>query len=222
MDPRVRETIMADPGVLLDDKDIMRVLVAANERAMGPNIVDMRGIAMDRLEARLDRLEDTHRSVIAAAYDNVAGTAQIHRAVLRMLEPQRFETFLRDLGTDVASILRVDSLKLIIEADDVDADDGVERLESVLVMEPRGFVDAYLRAGRGGPARDVVLRPVGEASVHDLGIRSEAALRLDLGDDVGLLALGAREERQFQAQHGTDLLAFLGGATERALRRFLG
>jgi hypothetical protein len=139
-----------------------------------------------------------------------------------MLEPQRFETFLRDLGTDVAAILRVDSLRLIIEADDVDADDGVERLESVLVMEPRGFVDAYLRAGRGGPARDVVLRPVGEASVHDLGIRSEAALRLDLGDDVGLLALGSREDRHFQPQHGTDLLAFLGGATERALRRFLG
>ncbi len=222
MDPRVRETIMADPGVLLDDKDIMRVLVAANERAMGPNIVDMRGIAMDRLEARLDRLEDTHRSVIAAAYDNVAGTAQIHRAVLRMLEPQRFECFLRDLGEDVTSILRVDSLKLILEGDDVEGDDGVERLEGVLVMEPRGFVDAYLRVGRGGPARDVVLRPVGAASVHDPSIRSEAALKLDLGDDIGLLVLGSREERQFLPQHGTDLLAFLGGATQRALRRFLG
>ena len=222
MDPRVRETIMADPGVLLDDKDIMRVLVGANERAMGPNIVDMRGIAMDRLEARLDRLEDTHRSVIAAAYDNVAGTAQIHRAVLRMLDAPRFECFLRDLGEDVASILRVDSLRLVLEAEDVDGDDGVERLESVLAMEPQGFVDAYLRTGRGGPVRDVVLRPLGPVSVHCDGIRSEACMRLDLGDEVGLLALGSREERHFLPQHGTDLLAFLGGAAARALRRFLG
>ena len=222
MDPAVRETIMADPGVLLDDKDIMRVLVAANERAMGPNIVDMRGIAMDRLEARLDRLEDTHRSVIAAAYDNVAGTAQIHRAVLRMLEAQRFECFLRDLGEDVASILRVDSVRLVLEAEGLDADDGVERLESVLAMEPQGFVEAYLRAGRGASAREVVLRPVGLVSVHDHEIRSEACLRLDLGDEVGLLALGSRDERHFLPQHGTDLLAFLGGAAERALRRFLG
>jgi hypothetical protein len=221
-DPRVRESIIADPAVLLDDKDIMRALVAANERMMGPNVVDMRGIAMDRLERRLDRLEESHRHVIAAAYDNVAGTAQIHRAVLRMLEPQRFETFLRDLGGDVQAILRADSLRLVIEADTACAEDAVERLDSVLVTEPRGFVDAYLRAGRGGAARDVTLRTVGEASVHGPGIRSEACLRLDLGEDVGLLALGSRDERHFQPQHGTDLLAFLGGAAERALRRFLG
>ncbi|WP_037280683.1 DUF484 family protein [Rubellimicrobium mesophilum] len=222
MDPKVRETIMADPAVLLDDKDIMRVLVGANERAMGPNIVDMRGIAMDRLEARLDRLEDTHRSVIAAAYDNVAGTAQIQRAVLRMLEPQRFETFLRDLGDDVKAILRIDSLHLIIESDHADGEDGIERLDSVLVMEPRGFVETYMRGYRGGPARNVVLRPLGYATVHGDDIRSEACLRLDLGEDVGMLVMGSQDERHFQPQHGTDLLAFLGAVTERALRRFLG
>jgi len=222
MDPKVRETIMADPAVLLDDKDIMRVLVAANERAMGPNVVDLRGIAMDRLEKRLDRLEDTHRTVVAAAYDNVAGTAQIHRAVLRLLEPQRFETFLRDLSGEVTSILRVDSLRLVIEADHTDEDDGIERLESVLVTEPRGFVDAYLRAGSSFPARPVVLRPIGLASVHDDGIQSEACLRLDLGEDVGLLALGSRDSRQFLPQHGTDLLTFLGSVVERTLRRWLG
>lgn len=222
MDPRVRESIIADPAVLLDDKDIMRVLVGSHERALGPNIVDLRGIAMDRLESRLDRLEDAHRSVIAAAYDNVAGTAQIHRAVLRMLEPQRFEAFLHDLGADVASILRVDSLRLVLEAEDLDGEDGVERLEGVLLMERTGFVDAYIRAGRGGPPREVALRPVGEASVHRPSIRSEACLRLDLGDEVGLLALGSRDERHFLPQHGTDLLAFLGAAATRALRRFLG
>ncbi|WP_210529012.1 DUF484 family protein [Rubellimicrobium arenae] len=222
MDPKVRESIIADPAVLLDDKDIMRVLVAANERAMGPNIVDLRGIAMDRLEARLDRLEDTHRSVIAAAYDNVAGTAQIHRAVLRLLEPQRFETFLRDLGGDVMQILRVDSLRLVIEADQADGDDGVERLDSILCMEPRGFVDAYLRAGSGFPAKPVVLRQVGLASIHADDIESEACLRLDLGEDVGLLAMGSRAVSHFSPQHGTDLLGFFGAVVERALRRFIG
>jgi uncharacterized protein YigA (DUF484 family) len=222
MDPRVRESIISDPEVLLDDKDIMRVLVGSHERTLGPNIVDLRGIAMDRLEARLDRLEDAHRSVIAAAYDNVAGTAQIHRAVLRMLEAPRFETFLRDLGGEVASILRIDSLRLVLEAENLDGEDGTDRLDGVLVMEPMGFVDRYIRAGRNGPPRDVSLRLVGETSVHRAGIRSEACLRLDLGDEVGLLALGSRDERHFLPQHGTDLLAFLGGAAERALRRFLG
>jgi hypothetical protein len=221
MDPRVRESIIADPEVLLDDKDIMRVLVSGHERALGPNIVDLRGIAMDRLEARLDRLEDAHRSVIAAAYDNVAGTAQIHRAILRMLEPQRFEDFLRDLGDEVAAILRVDSLRLVLEAEGLEAEDA-DRQGGVLRLEPMGFVDGYIRAGRNGPPRDVTLRVVGDCSVHRDSIRSEACLRLDLGDDVGLLALGSGDERHFLPQHGTDLLAFLGGAAQRALRRFLG
>jgi uncharacterized protein YigA (DUF484 family) len=86
----VRSRIMSDPAALLEDKDIMRALVAANEKTMGGNIVDLRGIAMERLEARLDRLEDTHRNVIAAAYENLAGTNQINRAILRMMDATQF------------------------------------------------------------------------------------------------------------------------------------
>ena len=220
MDPRLRESILADPGVLLEDRDIMQVLVAAGDRALGPNVVDLRGVAMERLAQRLDRLEDAHRSVIAAAYDNVAGTAQIHRAVLRMLEPQRFADFLGDLGGPVAAILRVDSLRLVLEAEGVE--DEADRADGVLRLEPRGFVAAYLRGSRGGSPREVTLRPVGAASVHPQGIRSEALLRLDLGEEPGLLALGSRDEGHFLPQHGTDLLAFLGGAAARALQRFLG
>ena len=47
MDSHVRDKIIADPEVLLEDQDIMRALVAANEQSMGGNIVDLRGIAME-------------------------------------------------------------------------------------------------------------------------------------------------------------------------------
>ena len=57
----LREKILTSPDIVLEDADLMRALVAANERAMGANIVDLRGIAMDRLEQRLDRLEETQR-----------------------------------------------------------------------------------------------------------------------------------------------------------------
>ena len=63
----VRDRLLAEPELLLDDRDVMAALIAANDRAMGSNVVDLRGLAMERLESRLDRLEDTHRSVIAAA-----------------------------------------------------------------------------------------------------------------------------------------------------------
>jgi hypothetical protein len=62
IEPDLRDRIMAEPETILEDRDLMNALVAANERAMGANIVDLRGIAMQRLETRLDRLEDTHRT----------------------------------------------------------------------------------------------------------------------------------------------------------------
>ena len=112
----MREQIISRPDVILEDKDLMNALIAANERAMGGNIVDLRGIAMERLEARLDRLEDTHRSVIAAAYENLAGTNQIHRATLAILEPVSFAEFLELLKDELAAILNVASVRLVLES----------------------------------------------------------------------------------------------------------
>ena len=228
MDDNLRDTIIADPGVLLDDKDIMRALVAANEKAMGNNIVDLRGIAMQRLETRLDRLEDTHRSVIAAAYENLAGTNQVHRAVTRLMDAVRFEGFLADLGGDVAEILRVDALRLVLESTESPDDPAIRRLGAVLGIAAPGFVDDYLTRGRNATARAVTLRQVHPDSRALYGnkadyIRSEACLRLDLGPGrlPGLLVMGAEDPHQFSPQQGTDLLAFFAGVLERALRRWL-
>ena len=224
----LREAIISQPNVILDDKDLMQALIAANERAMGGNIVDLRGIAMDRLESRLDRLEDTHRSVIAAAYENLAGTNQVHRAILRMLDPVEFETFLRDLNGEVSEILRVDATKLVLESVQNDADTAVKRLGDVLSVAEPGFVNDYLGQGRGGQVRQVTLRQVQNASDTIYGekadwIRSEACLKLDFGEGrlPGMLVMGAEDPHMFGPQQGTDLLAFFTGVFERAMRRWL-
>jgi len=106
MDRVLKDKILAQPDVILDDDDVMRALISANDQARGPNVIDLRGLAMQRLEERLDRLEDTHKSVIAAAYDNLAGTNQIHRAVLRMMDVESFDAFLSILNDDVALCTR--------------------------------------------------------------------------------------------------------------------
>jgi uncharacterized protein YigA (DUF484 family) len=160
IDDSIRESIISRPDMILDDQEMMHALIAANERAMGGNIIDLRGIAMERLEARLDRLEDTHRSVIAAAYENLAGTNQIHRAILRMLDPLEFEPFLKDLGGDVSDILRVDVVKLVLESGQNDQEPAVSRLGDVLSVAEPGFVEDYLAAGREAPLRQVTLRQV--------------------------------------------------------------
>ena len=228
IDDALREAIISAPDVILDDSDVMQALIAANEKAMGGNIVDLRGIAMERLETRLDRLEDTHRSVIAAAYENLAGTNQIHRAILQMLDPVEFETFLRNLGGEVADILRVDAVKLVLESVQNDNDPAVQRLGDVLTVAEPGFIDDYLSHGRGGLVRQVTLRALQDGSETLYGtkagwIRSEACLKLDFGTGrlPGLLVMGAEDPHMFGPQQGTDLLTFFTGVLERTMRRWL-
>ena len=224
-----RDKILSAPEVILEDQAVMRALVGANERAMGANVIDMRGLAMERLEARLDRLEDTHRSVISAAYENLAGTNQIQRAVLRVLDPEDFNAFLAALRSDLPEILRVNALVLVLESAEADSAPSVASMSDVLKICVAGFCDEYLTDERGRPShRPVLLRQVDGGSAQVFGplggdIRSEACLRLDLGEGrlPALLVLGSRDELQFTAQHGTDLLGFFGGVFERCLRRWL-
>ncbi len=225
----LRRRIIEDPDVILDDREVMRALFEANGSALGGNVVDLRGLALERLEERLDRLEDTHRSVIAAAYENLAGTNQVHRAVLRLLEPEDFPAFLEDLGGEVAEILRVDCIRLVLESVQNDGAEALARLDGVIAVVGRGFVDGYLTQGRRAPVRPVVLRQIQpqDDSVYGRNsdwIRSEACLRLDLGPGrlPGMLALGSEDPHQFKPTQGTDLLGFFGGTFERVMRRWLG
>ena len=228
IEPDLRDRIMAEPETILEDRDLMNALVAANERAMGANIVDLRGIAMQRLETRLDRLEDTHRNVIAAAYENLAGTNQVHRAILQMLDPLDFQDFLRTLTTDVAATLRVDCVRLVLESVQDAEDPALRRLGDVLYVAEPGFVQDYVSGGRNVPLRPVVLRQVLPQSDALYGeragwVRSEALMKLDFGKGrlPGMLVLGAEDPHQFKPTPGTDLLAFFAGVFERTMRRWL-
>ena len=225
MADELRKKIIANPDVLLEDADVMRALVGANDDAQGGNVVDLRSIAMDRLAARLDRLEDTHRTVIAAAYDNLAGTNQIHRAILRMMDAESFPQFLSDLGGEVADILRIDGVRLIVESD---APDSPDLSDPMIAMMPEGFVEGYITLGRNMPARQVTLRPFHKAGGSLYGeraeyIQSEAVLKVDLGPDrmPAMLVMGSEDPQQFTSSQGTDLLAFFAGVFERCLRRWM-
>lgn len=229
IDQDLRDRILAEPDVVLEDRDVMSALIGANERRMGTNIVDLRGIAMERLETRLDRLEDTHRTVIAAAYENLAGTNQIHRAILQMLDPLSFEDFIKTLATDVAATLRVDCVRLVLESVQESEDPNVRKLGQTLIVAQPGFVSDYVSAGRNVPLRPVVLRQVMPETDLLYGdragwIRSEALMKLDFGTGrlPGMLAFGAEDPHQFRPTHGTDLLAFFAGIFERTMRRWLG
>lgn len=224
----LRDKIISDPEMILEDRDLMRALVAASETALGENVVDLRGAAMARLERRLDRLEDTHRSVIAAAYENLAGTNQIHRAVLALLEPVSLPQFLANLSADVSEILRLDCVRLVLETHHTGDDPALDALGDVLRVAEPGFAQAYLQGGYSGVTRSVVLRPIsaqGELVYGDASawLKSEAVMKLDLGPGrlPGLLVMAAENPDQFKSSQGTDLLGFFAGVFERKMRGYL-
>lgn len=219
----LRMRILQEPDVILEDADVMRALIAANDRSKGGNIVDLRGVAMDRLEARLQRLEDTHRSVVAAAYENLAGMNQVHRAVNAFLEPLTFEDFLNCLGNEVVDILRVGKVRLVLESQE--AAEADIKHEVLSVVHP-GFNADYM--GQGRPVRRVTLRRVDGNATFVYGensgwVRSEACISLDFGANrlPGMLAFASESAAHFSPTQGTDLLDFMGGVFERAMRRWL-
>lgn len=227
----VRKQILQDPNQVLEDHDIMRALISADEEARGKNVVDLRTIALERLEGRLDRLEDTHRHVIAAAYDNLASTNQIHRATLAILEPETFAQFLDLLKGELAQILNVASARLVLESPaatpEMEAQLEKEFGSGVCFCAP-GAVAEYITRGRDATVRPVTLRAIQGADPILFGdaaheVTSEALLRLDLGKGnlPAMLVLGSVSTEQFTPQKGADLLVFFASAFERVLRRWL-
>ncbi|SES72470.1 DUF484 family protein [Oceanicella actignis] len=224
---RVRALLTADPGLVLDDMEVMRALVAAQGAAAGRNVVDLRGALVQRLESRLAALEALHRSVLSAAYENLAGAAQIHRAALAMLEAPDLTEALTTLEARVPAMLGVEAIRLGLEAA------GPARAAAPAVAPlPPGGVEAYMNLGREDAHRRVVLRrfPAGLRGAGALfgpaasGLGSEALVRLDLGPEAppALLAFGARDPGRFTPDQGGDLLDFFGGVLERLLRRWAG
>ena len=156
LDQMIRDKIIADPDALLEDRDVMRALAGANGAGPTGNVVDIRGVAIERLENRLDRLEDTHKSVIAAAYENLAGTNQVHRATLALMDAEGFDGFLKCLETEVKEILNIDAVRLILETRDTSDAAKLAVLGDVMVVCEAGFIANYV--GVAGKNRQVTLR----------------------------------------------------------------
>lgn len=225
----LRDQIIADPSVILEDAEIIKALLGAEDQARGGKVVDMRGVAISRLETRLDQLENTHQHVISAAYDNVSTTQQVHRALLTMIAPMDFDEFLLNLDTAVPDCLRIRAVRLVMEAQDSEPDLALNPVSGTLSLVPAGFIAGFVSQGRKARPNPVILRRVAQGSVSVYGtaaadIRSEAVVRLDLGPTraPGLLVLGADRAEHFAPGQATDLLELFCRVCERLVRSWLG
>ena len=226
-----REEILSNPKAFLEDHEVMRALIAADRQKQPSNVIDLRSIAMDRMEDRLNKLEDTHRTVIAAAYDNVSSMNQIHRAVMSILEPEDFNGFLQYVEHELAPTMGIEVASLCLETQVVSAGQGPslsKEFATGVTFMAIGEVEDYITHGRDMNSRPVTMRAVRPGSTSLFAdspepILSEALLKLDLGTGnlPGMLVLGSKHPDQFAPAQGSDLLLFLGGILSRIMRRWL-
>jgi uncharacterized protein YigA (DUF484 family) len=213
----LRDAILTDPSLVLDDPDVMARLLAVAGGA-DSTVVDLRGALVERLKTKLGALEETHRSVLAAAYDSVSGTQAVHRAVLSLMDLKSFMELLGALADDLPRALGVDAALLVFE----DKSGGMAGLAGLRVM-PVGGIAAYRGDLEGIAPRKVHLQQSPPQGLFDTTIGSEALMALDLGEGrrTAMLALGAADPMRFSADQGTDLLQFFASVFERSLRRWL-
>ncbi|MEM8759152.1 MAG: DUF484 family protein [Pseudomonadota bacterium] len=226
----IRDLVMADPELVLGDDRVMRALIGATHPGTAfpgaapvppsRKVVDLRDKLVERLEARLSRLVHTNRSVIAAAYENVASTGALHAAVTDLMAADDLPAFAAALSEALPARVSIEAARLCIEGDvtAVTPATGLGPAGATLLFLPRGTVEHYLGI-EGRPAEGgIVLREApaeAEALFPREHIASEALLPLTLGAETGLLALGSSDPERFSPDQGTELLRFLAAIVSR-------
>jgi uncharacterized protein YigA (DUF484 family) len=230
MDNKLRDQILTQAHEILNDEILLRALIEASDKNLGNKIVDLRSVALQKMDGELKKLKRSNQQVIATAYENLVGMKQVHQVVLKSLEQNNFDEFIKNLNTEVCQILKVDCIRLGLETHSIfenNLKQGVE-LAKLQDLFPTNFVDTYISQGKNNGTDDIVLRPTPTGSEQLYGklsknLKSEGCMKLRIGNEniVGILALASKEKEKFTAQQGVELLKFMGSVFERRISHWL-
>ena len=222
----IKKKIISNPEIILDDLEVMKVLFNSYSEATGENIIDLRSVAIKKLEAKIKQTETTNRSIIAAAYENISGYELIHKAILLILEVDNFEDLEVQLSQTVQPALKVSHIHIMIEQEETE-NTAIKSNNYISVVEP-GSVKTYVNLENELLQKTVTMRQVSSPNESIYGqkvhsIKSEAVIQLDLGEKKipALLIIGSNKAIQFEPKKGTELLEFFGSVMERVIKRWV-
>ena len=159
MEDKLHEKILAKAHEILNDETLLRALIEASDKNLGSKIVDIRSVAMQKMDGELKKLKRTNQQVIATAYENLVGMKQVHQVVLKSLEQNNFDEFITSLNTEVCEILSVDCIRLGLETHpSLENNKNCNpKLSELLDLYPVNFVDTYISQSKNKGSDDVVL-----------------------------------------------------------------
>ena len=227
---KLREEILMQAHEILNDEILLRALIDASDKNLGNKIVDLRSVALQKMDGELKKLKRSNQQVIATAYENLVGMKQVHQVVLKSLEQNNFDEFIKNLNTEVCQILKVDCIRLGLETHSLFENNLKPEVKLIKLQDlfPTNFVDTYISQGKNNGTDDIVLRPTPTGSEQLYGklsknLKSEGCIKLRIGNEniVGILALASKEKEKFTAQQGVELLKFMGSVFERRISHWL-
>ena len=229
MEETVRAELLADPSIILDDQELMESLLATTDIKLGNNVVDLRHVAMNRLSDKLGQLEGTHQSVVAAAYQNLLGTKQIHQGVVQLLGKKSLDDFVNCLESELLKILSVDCIFILLERPNGSVDLLIPTdYEPTIQTVMPGFVNTYITQGGLTELSKVKLRKATIVTNQlfentSCKIESEACVQLNLNENqiIGIITFGSSDTNFFEPGQGTDLLKFFACVCEKMLERWI-
>ena len=207
----VREQIIADPGIVLDDAEVLKAIASVHNDQLGDNVIDGRGLAFGRLEQKLRQAGQENQLLKEVLRENAEAMQRTHHAVLKLLEIEDLQALSKFLSTELPTVMRVESVVLLPNGP------NAARLLKAVPDAARGSLDpvvrrAYIEPFDSSPGR-ILLRQISKSPAQLYGscsppIRSEALLPVSI-DDASLafvLVIGSSCAENFKPGMSTELL----------------
>jgi uncharacterized protein YigA (DUF484 family) len=207
-----------NPDFFVRNPDVLDLLLPPKENS-GKGIADFQHYMVKRLKADRDEVLESAREIVETSRANMSNQSRVHRAVLMLMEARNFEDFIRTITIDFATIIGVDIVTLLVEADG----ETIPHVDLAGVRAvPEGSIDGVMQD------KLVLLQSniSGTDEVYGGGarlVKSQALLKLNISASLPpmLIAFGSREPEQFVQGQGTELVTFLGRVLERSFRLWL-
>ncbi len=206
----VRDFLRDQPEMLRDDADLLSDL---GLKLDGGNVVEFGHVAIAKAAAAREREAHARKFVEATAEANMSAQAQVHAAVIDLLDARNHSDLARRVD-EMAALrfsLAVGALAL----------EGPARVPAGWHALVDGQVDMIM--GDHGVARMGFFAPaLGLFGEKFETIRSMAIVRMALWEPSrqAVLAFGSTDPEAFTPDMGSDLVAFLARVVERTAERW--
>ena len=213
-----RKFLMQNPDFLINNPDLYSILTPP-DRSKGDRIVDFQNIMIEKIKKKLKDLQHNQGHLIDTSRNNLTTQAQVHEAVLCLLETEALNHIGHIVTQDWADMLHIDVIRICFE---VDHPINPPALKEITLLQ-KGRVNEYLNQ------EDIILLR-GEANVSEdiFGpakplVKTEALIKIPKTkyNPPGILAFGSRDLDMFYPGQGTELLRFLGKSYHKCMIQWL-